>query len=92
LDVVGHAEFLRCLQTAIRNDGDDRGIDEFLRRLSKEHESAEMRGARLEITGSGILLWASCELRLSGGFYRVIWRYENRDRQRAIVCFTLAQV
>lgn len=92
MDVVGHAEFLRCLQTAIGNDGDDRGIDEFLRRLSREHESAEMREARLEITGFGILLWATCELRLSGGLYRITWRYEDRDGQRAIVCFTLAQV
>ena len=80
------------MRTVIRNDGDDRGIDEFLRRLSREHESAEMREARLEITGLGILLWATCELRLSGGFYRVTWRYEDRDGQRAIVCFTLAQV
>ena len=51
-----------------------------------------MREARLEITGFGILLWATCELRLSGGFHRVAWRYEDRDGHRAIVCFTLAQV
>jgi hypothetical protein len=92
LGVVGHAEFLRCLRTAIRNDGDDCGIDEFLRRLSRELESAEMREARLEITGVGILLWATCELRLSGGLYRVTWRYEDRYGRRTIVCFALAQV
>ena len=57
MDVVGHAEFLRCVQTAIKTDGDDRGIDEFLRRLSVEHQSAEMRETRLEITGFEILLW-----------------------------------
>ncbi len=51
-----------------------------------------MREARLEITGFGILLWATCELRLSDGSYRVTWRYEDRDGQRVIVCFTLAQV
>lgn len=51
-----------------------------------------MREARLEITGFGILLWATCELRLSGGFHRVAWRYEDRDGHRAIVCFTPAQV
>jgi hypothetical protein len=92
LDVVGHAEFLRCVQTAIRTDGDDRRVDEFLRRLSSEHESVEMREVRLEITSFGILLWATGELRLSDGSYRVTWRYEDRDGQRAIVCFTLAQV
>jgi hypothetical protein len=92
LDVVGHAEFLRCVRTAIRTDGDDRCVDEFLRRLSAEHESVEMREARLEITGFGILLWVTSDLRLSDGHFRVTWRYEDRDGQRTIVCFTLAQV
>jgi hypothetical protein len=92
LDVVGHAEFLRCVQTAIRTDGDDRRVDEFLRRLASDHESVEMREVRLEITGFGILLWATGELRLSDGSYRVTWRYEDRDGQRTIVCFTLAQM
>ena len=92
MDVVGHTEFLRCVQTAIKTDGDDRGIDGFLRRLSAEHQSAEMREARLEITGFEILLWATCELRPSGGAYRLTWRYEDREGQRVIVCFTLAQV
>ena len=80
------------MRTATRTDGDGCGIDEFLRRLSKEHESAQMREARLEITGFGILLWATCELRLSAGLYRVTWRYEEREDGRVIVCFTLAQV
>ena len=92
MDVVGHAEFLRCVETAIRTDGDDRRVDEFLRRLSSDHGFAEMREVRLEITGFGILLWATCELRLSDGSFRVTWRYEDRDGLRAIVCFTLAQV
>jgi len=92
LDVVGRAEFLRCVRTAIRADGDDRRVDEFLHRLSSEHESAEMREARLEITGFGIVLWATCELRLSDGSFRVTWRYEDRDGERVVVCFTLAQV
>ena len=92
MDVVGHSEFLRCVRTAIRSDGDDRRVDEFLRRLSCEHESVEMREARLEITGFGILLWATCGLLLSDGSFGVTWRYEDRDGQRTIVCFTLAQV
>lgn len=92
MDVVGHAEFLRCMRTAIKTTSDDCGIDEFLRRLSVEHQSAEMREARLEITSFDVLLWATCELRLSGGTYRVTWRYEDREGQRVIVCFTLSQV
>jgi hypothetical protein len=51
-----------------------------------------MREVRLEITGFGILLWATCELRLSERSFRVTWRSEDRDGQRTIVCFTLAQV
>ena len=92
MDVVGHAEFLRCVETAIRTDGDDRRVDEFLRRLASDHESAEMREVRLEITGFGILLWTTCELRLPDGSYRVTWRHEDRDGDCTIVCFTLAQV
>ena len=92
MDVVGHAEFLRCVRSAIRTDGDDRRVDEFLHRLSCEHESVEMREVRLEITGFAILLWATGELLLSDGSFRITWRYEERDGHRAIVCFTLAQV
>ena len=80
------------MRTADRTDDDDHRVDEFLRRLAAEHESAEMREARLEITGFGILLWATCDLRLSDGSFRVTWRYEDRDGQRVIVCFSLAQV
>jgi len=51
-----------------------------------------MRKARLQIPGTEIELWATCKIRLSGGMYRVTWRYEERDGHRVIVCFTLAQV
>ena len=92
MDVVGHSEFLLCVRTAIRSDGDDRRVDEFLRRLSCEHESVEMREARLEITGFGILLWATCDVRLADGSFRITWRYEDRGEKRVIVCFALPQV
>jgi hypothetical protein len=46
---------------------------------------------RLKITSFGILLWVTGDLLLSGGSFRVTWRYEDRDGERTIVCFTLAQ-
>jgi len=56
------------------------------------HAEADMRKTRLQIPGTGIELWATAEIRLSGGVYRVTWRYEERNGDRVIVCFTLAQV
>ena len=73
MDVVGHAESLPCMGNETEASSDDQSIDEFLRRLSAEHQSAEMQEARIEITDFGIPLWATCELRLLGGAYRVTW-------------------
>lgn len=80
------------MHSAIRTETDRERVDGFLQRLSTDHASAEMREARPDIPGTDIVLWATCELVLGGGVYRVTWRYEDRDGDRVIVCFTLAQV
>lgn len=92
VDVVGLPEFLRCVGSAAKTHSDSRDIDLFLRRLSMKHSAAQMRKSRLQIPGTDIELWATHKIRLSGGLYRVTWRYEERDDARVLVCFTLAQV
>ena len=90
MDVVGLPEFDRCIRSAITADRDVTRMDRFLDRLSNGHTTSEMRDSRLLIPGTEIDLWATCGVRLSSGSYRAVWRYEARDGQRVIVCFTLA--
>jgi len=80
------------MRSATRTDTDAGNVDLFLRRLSMNHGSAQMRESRLQIPGTEIELWATYKIRLSGGRYRITWRYEERDGDTVIVCFTLAQV
>ena len=49
-----------------------------------------MREASIRIEGTGIQLWATQDLRLTSGRYRVTWRYDVRDDKPIIVCYTLA--
>ena len=77
---------------AAKTDEDSRDVDGVLRRLSLKHKTAQMRKSRLQIPGTDIELWTTHKIRLSGGMYRVTWRYEERDGRRVIVGFTLAQV
>ncbi len=79
------------MRSAIRTNADSRDVDRFLERLSTKHDAAEMRKARLQIPGTEIELWATRKLRLSGGLYRATWRYEQRNGDPVIVCFTLAR-
>ncbi len=51
-----------------------------------------MRTASIRVERTDIQLWATDELRLSGGLYRVTWRYEDRGQDTVIVCFTLAEM
>ena len=92
MDVIGLPEFLRCMQDSVRSERDDEDIDRFLHRLAVEHTSAAMRAALIRIEGTDIRLWASDELRLSRGAYRITWRYEQRGNDTVIVCLTLAAV
>ncbi len=50
-----------------------------------------MRTASIRIEGTDIQLWATNEVRLSGGVYRITWRYEQRGETEVIVCFALAE-
>ena len=91
MDVVGLPEFLRCVRDSVRTERDDEAVDGFLHRLAIDHESAAMRTASIRIEGTDIHLWATDELRLSRGAYRITWRYEERSEGTMIVCFTLAE-
>lgn len=80
------------MQDSVRSEDDDEDIDGFLHLLAVEHTSAKMRAASIRIEGTDIRLWATEEMRLSHGAYRVTWRYEQRGEATVIVCFTLAEV
>jgi len=81
VDVVGLPEFLRCLKDAARTEGDERSVDGFLHRLASEHSTATMRASSLRIEGTDIQLRATGSLLLSGGIYRITWRYERRHER-----------
>ncbi len=89
--VIGLPEFQRCLREAVRTSQDQAELNSFLERLSLEHESAEMRVGSIRIEGTDIRLWATEILRLTSRGYRVTWRYESRDNEEVVVCFTLAE-
>ena len=91
MNVVGLPEFLRCVQDATRTERDHEDIAAFLHRLAARHMLASMRAASIRIGGTSIQLWATDGIRLSGGVYRVTWRYEERGAIAVIVCFTLAE-
>lgn len=89
--VVGLPEFQRCMQEAVRTSQDEAELKTFLEKLSVKHESAEMRVDSIRIEGTKIQLWATEMLRLTSGEYRVTWRYEARNTEEVVVCFTLAE-
>lgn len=80
------------MRAAARTERDDADIDAFLHRLADGHNLASMRIASIRVAQTNIQLWATDELRLSGGVYRVTWRYEDRGPDTVIVCFTLAEM
>ena len=80
------------MSAAARTERDNGDIDDFLHRLADEHRSADMRVASIRVAHTDIQLWATDELRLSSGAYRVTWRYEDRGKETVIVCFTLAEM
>lgn len=92
MDVLALPEFSRCMRSATISESDVLEFQNLVLRLSVDHETFEMRDRQLQIPGSDISLWATDELKLSGGRGRVTWRYEVRDGRVVIVCFALALV
>ena len=80
------------MRSAIRTHDDDVRIDKLLERLSQRHQDPKRRDASIRIEGTEIQLWATQDFKLSSGRYRVTWRYDVRDDQPIIVCYTLAVV
>ncbi len=89
--VVGLPEFLRCRDEAIKTKQDETDFVEFLGSLAVDHESAHMRASLIRIDGTQVQLWATRPIFLSSGEYRITWRYEERDEEEAVVCYTLAE-
>ena len=81
---------MRSMRSAVRTNEDDVRLDTLLERLSKRHQDAKMREASIRIEGTDIQLWATQDVRLTSGRYRVTWRYDVRDDKPIIVCYTLA--
>ncbi|GMR02569.1 MAG: hypothetical protein BMS9Abin20_0907 [Acidimicrobiia bacterium] len=92
MDVVGLPEFSRSMRSVITNASDARQVAELLTRLATDHDSVDMQDEQVQIPGTGIELWATRGLQLSGGEGRVTWRYEERNGYLVIVCFSLVQV
>lgn len=76
----------------VKTVNDEVDLDEVLDELANDHGQVSMRGARLDIEGTGITLWATRGFQLSRGRYRITWRYEQRGAEDVIVCFTLAEI
>ena len=89
--VVGLPEFQRCVATAVGTATDVDALADFYKELAADHESAGMRAASIHVEGTDIQLWATRPIRLSSGEYRVTWPYEERDDERVVVCFALAE-
>lgn len=80
------------MRTVARTERVAEDIDAFLHRLAAGHASGSMRASSIRIEATDIQLRATDELRLSGGVYRITWRYEERVEGTVIVCFTLAEM
>lgn len=89
--VVGLPEFQRCVQQAVHTSRDETDLQAFFEKLGSRHEAAEMRVDLIRIEGTQIRLWATETIKLTSGQYRVTWRYEDRDGEEVVVCFTLAE-
>lgn len=89
--VIGLPEFQRCTTTTLRTETDGQDLQALVEKLAEEHTSAAMRSAAIHIGGTPIRLWATHELRLTTGRYRITWRYESRSGTEVVVCFTLAE-
>ena len=90
VNVVGLPEFVRCMHAAVRTEDDDSRVDKLLDLLSQRHQDPKMRAGSIRIEGTEVHLWATQDLRLSSGRYKVAWRYEVRDDNAIVVCYTLA--
>ncbi len=80
------------MRSAVRTSDDDVRVDDLLERLAQRHQDPKMRDASIRIEGAEIQLWATQDVRLSLGGYRVTWRYDVRDDKAIIICYTLAAV
>lgn len=82
---------MRGMAAASNTQDDKKALDDMLTELSNNHREAKMRVASILIESAGIHLWATYNVQLSNGKYRITWRYEEREGDEVIMCYTLAE-